>query len=90
MNQQGLASQQFERSRAQNGVSMLTPPRISWRREFLSRFEALVIRILIIAAVISLATGLVYWNEFKVGFDVLGISLNSAKSETSYSLTGKK
>lgn len=59
MNFPGLTSAQVEQSRQQNGVNMLTPPPcIPWWQEFLSKFEDPVIRILIIAAVISFGVGL--------------------------------
>lgn len=59
MNHTGLTSQQVEQSRAQNGVNRLTPPpRVPGWQEFLSKFEDPVIRILIIAAVISFCVGL--------------------------------
>jgi Ca2+-transporting ATPase len=55
----GLTSQQVEQNRQQFGANVLTPPpRIPWWQEFFSKFEDPVIRILIIAAVISLVVGL--------------------------------
>ena len=54
----GLSSAEVTQSRAQHGVNVLTPPaRIPWWQEFLSKFEDPVIRILIIAAVISMGVG---------------------------------
>lgn len=70
MNQTGLTSQQVEQFRAQNGVYMLTLPRIPWWREFLSKFEDPVIRILTIAAVISFGVGLL---EKQISIESFGI-----------------
>lgn len=71
MNQTGLTSAQVEQSRQQNGVNMLTPPpRIPWWQEFLSKFEDPVIRILIIAAVISFGVGLL---EKHISIESIGI-----------------
>ncbi len=54
----GLSAAEVAQSRAQHGPNVLTPPvRIPWWQEFLSKFEDPVIRILIIAAVISLGVG---------------------------------
>ena len=54
----GLSSAEVAQSRAQHGVNVLTPPaRIPWWQEFVSKFEDPVIRILIIAAVISMGVG---------------------------------
>ena len=54
----GLSASEVAQSRAQHGLNVLTPPaRIPWWQEFLSKFEDPVIRILIIAAVISFGVG---------------------------------
>ncbi len=56
----GLTSQQVEESRAQYGANILTPPaRDPWWKLYLEKFEDPVIRILIIAAVITIAVGVV-------------------------------
>ncbi|MEG1414107.1 MAG: cation-translocating P-type ATPase [Mucinivorans sp.] len=68
--QQGLNSQQVEQSRAEHGSNVLTPPKKEplWRL-FLEKFNDPVIRILIMAAFLSLAIGFVH-NEF---FETIGI-----------------
>ncbi|PQV62933.1 Ca2+-transporting ATPase [Abditibacterium utsteinense] len=67
----GLTSQQVEQSRATHGANMLTPPpRIPWWQEFLSKFEDPVIRILIIAALISFGVGLL---EKHISIESIGI-----------------
>ena len=67
----GLSTQQVAQSRAQHGENVLTPPpRIPWWQEFLSKFEDPVIRILIIAAVISFGVGLL---EKHISIESIGI-----------------
>ncbi len=56
----GLTPQQVEESRAQHGANVLTPPaRDPWWKLYLEKFEDPVIRILIIAAVITIIVGIV-------------------------------
>jgi Ca2+-transporting ATPase len=56
----GLTSAQVEASRAQHGANILTPPkRDPWWKLYLEKFEDPVIRILIIAAVITMIVGAV-------------------------------
>ncbi len=56
----GLTPQQVEESRAQHGANVLTPPaRDPWWKLYLEKFEDPVIRILIIAAVITIIVGVV-------------------------------
>ncbi|RYX81493.1 calcium-translocating P-type ATPase, PMCA-type [bacterium] len=67
----GLSADQVAQSRAQHGVNVLTPPeRDPWWKEFLSKFEDPVIRILIIAAAISFGVGAL---EKKFSFESIGI-----------------
>ncbi|BCM92279.1 calcium-transporting ATPase 1 [Abditibacteriota bacterium] len=67
----GLSADQVAQSRAQHGVNVLTPPeRDPWWKEFLSKFEDPVIRILIIAAVISFGVGAL---EKHFSFESIGI-----------------
>ncbi len=57
---QGLTLAQVEASRQANGSNVLTPPkRDPWWKLYLEKFEDPVIRILIIAAVITIAVGMV-------------------------------
>lgn len=56
----GLTPAEVEESRARHGVNVLTPPpRVPWWKLYLEKFEDPVIRILIIAAVITIAVGFV-------------------------------
>ncbi len=56
----GLTPHEVEQSRAQHGINVLTPPeREPWWKLYLEKFEDPVIRILIIAAVITIAVGFV-------------------------------
>ena len=56
----GLTPQQVEASRAQYGTNILTPPETEpWWKLYLEKFEDPVIRILIIAAVITIIVGAV-------------------------------
>lgn len=67
---QGLNKEQVEASRAAHGANILTPPKKEplWRL-FLEKFNDPVIRILIVAAFLSLGIGFVH-NEF---FETIGI-----------------
>lgn len=57
---QGLTTAQVEQSRAQHGANILTPPkRDPWWKLYLEKFEDPVIRILIIAAVLTIIVGFV-------------------------------
>src|SRR5215210_3946598 len=56
----GLTAQEVEVSRQKHGANVLTPPaRDPWWKQWLEKFGDPVIRILIIAAVIAIAAGLV-------------------------------
>ncbi len=56
----GLTAAQVEASRAQHGANLLTPPASDpWWKLYLEKFEDPVIRILIIAAVITIFVGFV-------------------------------
>ena len=56
----GLTPQQVEASRAQYGANVLTPPpRDPWWKLYLEKFEDPVIRILMIAAVVTILVGVV-------------------------------
>ncbi|MCC6804183.1 MAG: haloacid dehalogenase, partial [Anaerolineae bacterium] len=56
----GLTSQQVTESRAQHGANILTPPETDpWWKLYLQKFDDPVIRILIIAAVITILVGIV-------------------------------
>ncbi|WP_372368222.1 calcium-translocating P-type ATPase, PMCA-type [Candidatus Uabimicrobium sp. HlEnr_7] len=57
----GLTDAEVIESREKNGANVLTPPpRDPWWRLFLEKFEDPVIRILIIAAVLSIAIGVIH------------------------------
>lgn len=54
----GLTAAEVENSRRLHGENLLAPPeREPWYKQFLAKFDDPVIRILIIAALISAATG---------------------------------
>lgn len=54
----GLTAAEVENSRRLHGENLLAPPeREPWYKQFLAKFDDPVIRILIIAALISTATG---------------------------------
>ena len=54
----GLSAAEVEASRREHGENLMAPPeRDPWYRQFLAKFDDPVIRILIIAAVISMVTG---------------------------------
>lgn len=68
----GLSDDQVEESRRRHGVNVLTPAeRDPWWRLFLKKFEDPVIRILLVAVVISFLTGAVQ-GEY---LDSLGIAV---------------
>ncbi|MDY0002920.1 MAG: cation-transporting P-type ATPase, partial [Polyangia bacterium] len=57
---QGLTAAQVEKSRAEHGANVLTPPpRTPWWRELLGKFDDPIIRILMVAAAIAIAVGAV-------------------------------
>ncbi|MBS1370691.1 MAG: calcium-translocating P-type ATPase, PMCA-type [Lentisphaeria bacterium] len=54
----GLSGSEVEASRREHGENLMAPPeREPWYRQFLAKFDDPVIRILIIAALISMVTG---------------------------------
>jgi len=58
MQHQGLTSEEVLRSRAVHGANVLPPPvREPWWREYLGKFDDPIIRILVIAALLSIAIG---------------------------------
>ena len=66
MNHQGLTFQQVIESRAQNGENRLTPPpKTPMWRLFLEKFNDPVVRILILAAALSLAVGIVHGEYYE-------------------------
>lgn len=67
----GLTPAQVEESRRAHGSNALTPPeREPWWKQFLSKFEDPVIRILIVAAAIQIAVG-VYKGEYIEGLAIV-------------------
>lgn len=57
----GLTSAQVEESRSLHGANLLTPPeREPWWKLYLEKFDDPIIRILIIAAAIAIAVGIVH------------------------------
>ncbi len=67
----GLTTAEAEQSRLTHGHNMLTPPeRDPWWKQWLSKFEDPVIRILMIAAAIQIAVG-VYKGEFIEGLAIV-------------------
>lgn len=57
---QGLSPTEVEASRQKYGSNVLTPPeRDAWWKLFLEKFEDPIIRILMVAAVIAIAIGIV-------------------------------
>jgi len=71
MKYEGLTSEQVAASRARHGANVLTPPpREPWWRELLSKFNDPIIRILMIAAVISIAVGAAH-GEFTEGIGIV-------------------
>lgn len=67
----GLTAAEVERSRAEHGSNLLTPPqRDPWWKLYLEKFEDPIIRILIIAAVVTLIVGLVD-GHFAEGIGIL-------------------
>ncbi|MGI5831164.1 MAG: cation-translocating P-type ATPase [Thermoguttaceae bacterium] len=76
----GLSNSQAEAMRRQYGRNALTPPpKIPWWKELLSRFSDPTIRILLVAALISLGVTIVERSVFKNSdasyFDSIGIFL---------------
>ncbi|MBQ5887692.1 MAG: calcium-translocating P-type ATPase, PMCA-type [Bacteroidaceae bacterium] len=67
---QGLTAQQVEESRRKYGENVLTPPaRESLWKKFLEKFEDPIIRILLIAWVLSMVISCVHcWGPEKAGF----------------------
>ena len=69
---EGLTSTEVERSRAEHGENVLTPPkRTSFWRLYLEKYEDPIIRILLVAAVISLGLA-VFSGEY---VETIGIIL---------------
>lgn len=66
----GLTSQQVEESRRLHGVNILTPPeRVSLWKQFLEKFEDPIIRILLVAWVLSMViSGVHCWGPEHEGF----------------------
>ena len=67
---QGLTSQQVEESRLKYGANVLTPPaRESLWKKFIEKFEDPIIRILLVAWLLSMIISCVHcWGPEKVGF----------------------
>src|SRR5579871_544455 len=67
----GLTPQQVEESRSKHGANLLTPPPSDpWWKLYLEKFEDPVIRILIIAAVITIVVGAVN-GEYVEGIAII-------------------
>jgi Ca2+-transporting ATPase len=67
----GLSPEEVVKSRAAHGANVLTPPeRDPWWKQWLSKFEDPVIRILIIAAAIQIAVG-AYKGEYIEGLAIV-------------------
>jgi P-type Ca2+ transporter type 2C len=67
----GLTPAEVERSRQQYGSNVLTPPkRDPWWKLYLEKFEDPIIRILIIAAVITLIVGVID-NQYAEGIGII-------------------
>lgn len=67
----GLTAAEVELSRQKHGRNIMTPPeREPWWKQFLEKFDDPVIRILIIAAVISIAVGVVE-NRYAEGIGII-------------------
>lgn len=66
----GLTSQQVEESRRLHGVNVLTPPeRVSLWKQFMEKFEDPIIRILLVAWVLSMViSGVHCWGPEQEGF----------------------
>lgn len=66
----GLSSKQVEESRRLNGENILTPPeRVSLWKQFLEKFEDPIIRILLLAWVLSMIiSGVHCWGPEQAGF----------------------
>ncbi len=75
----GLTPEQVERSRALHGSNVLTPPtREPWWKLYLAKFEDPVIRILMIAAVVTIAVGAVDGHYAEGVGIVIAILLSTA------------
>ena len=67
----GLTSEQVAESRARHGANVLTPPeRDPWWKLYLEKFDDPVIRILIIAGLLSFAVGFTH-NEYYEGIGIV-------------------
>jgi P-type Ca2+ transporter type 2C len=67
----GLTSQEVEASRRDHGSNVLTPPEGEpWWKQYLSKFDDPVIRILMVAAVIAIAAGAAH-GEYLEGIGIL-------------------
>lgn len=67
----GLTDQEVAESRKRHGANVLTPPeRDPWWRLFLQKFDDPIIRILMIAAVIAIAVGVVE-NDYLEGVGIV-------------------
>ena len=66
----GLTSQQVEESRRLNGSNILTPPeRVSLWKQFIEKFEDPIIRILLVAWLLSMViSGVHCWGPEQAGF----------------------
>ncbi|MEI8048745.1 MAG: calcium-translocating P-type ATPase, PMCA-type [Bacteroidota bacterium] len=73
----GLTSKQVEESRAKHGANILTPVKKDpWWKLYLEKFEDPIIRILLIAALLSLGISIIYYlksHEFKEFAETIGI-----------------
>ena len=68
----GLTTEEVERSRAEHGGNLLTPPpRAPWWKLFLEKFDDPVIRILLAAAFISLAAGIIGGGHYVEAIGIL-------------------
>ena len=71
----GLSPAEVEQSRREHGHNVLSPPeRVPWWKQWLSKFEDPVIRILIIAAIIQIAVG-IYKGEYIEGLAIVAAIL---------------
>ena len=72
MKYQGLNAKQVEQSRAQHGFNILTPPKKkSLFRQFLEKFNDPIIRILLIALVLSVGVAVYQYVQSDEGISVL-------------------
>lgn len=93
----GLSKTEVTESRKKYGENILTPPvRIPWWKLFLEKFEDPVIRILIIAAILSIGIGIIH-NDYTEGIAIViaiilatGIAfLNEYKANAQFDLLNK-